>query len=77
LFKQKEIALSTIKSTLTSAHNKEIVSSGQIFEKDMEIRRLKNDLNELKSHLDVAKEDVRHVKIIYFFSKDFYFIILF
>ena len=40
-------------------HDKEIETSGQIFEKDMELRKYRNELNDLKSQISIYNEDVR------------------
>ena len=35
------------------------MANGQVFDKDMEIRKYKNDINELKSKSDILVEEVR------------------
>lgn len=55
---QKETVLSTIKSTLSSAQQKEILTNGQMFDKDMEIRKLKNEICDFKSKLEILTDEV-------------------
>ena len=55
----KEDAIGSISTTLTSIHTKELMANGQVFDKDMEIRKFKNDINELKSKSDILVEEVR------------------
>lgn len=55
---QKEMALNNMKSTLSSIHSKEILANGHVFDKDMEIRKLKNEIQDLKSKLEILTNEV-------------------
>ena len=53
-----------MKMTLSSIHSKEIVASNQVFDKDTEIRRLKNELCDFRNKTEVLTEEVT-LKIIF------------
>jgi hypothetical protein len=59
---QKETALSTIKATLSSVHNKELQANGQVFDKDMEIRKLKIEIADLKGKLEILTDEINFKK---------------
>jgi hypothetical protein len=54
----KEDALGSLSTTITSIHNKELKANIQVFDKDMEIRKYKNEMTDLKNKLDILSEEV-------------------
>jgi hypothetical protein len=56
---EKENAINAMKTTLSSIHNKEIMANNTVFDKDMEIRRLKNELNEYRNKTEMFTEEVQ------------------
>ncbi len=51
-----------MKSTLSSIHNKEILANNTVFDKDMEIRRLKNELNDYRNKTEMFTEELTSKK---------------
>ena len=54
----KEDAIGSLATTITSIHNKELKANNQVFDKDMEIRKYKNEIIDLKDKLDMLSEEV-------------------
>ncbi len=65
---QKETALNTIKTTLASIHNKEIMANNQVFDKEMEIRKYRNEISDLKNRIELLSDEVcfAYYEAVYF-----------
>lgn len=54
----KEDAIGSLSTAITSIHSKELKANNQVFDKDMEIRKYKNEIIDLKDKIDLLSEEV-------------------